>query len=322
MIIDVRCRLTTKEGSDYFRTQTQKSGAYGRIAAFKDGTEETFFEEINAAGVTTAVSASGNSPGMKLGDKELPNRTTSNDLMAEVQKRHWGSFIGVAGIDAGGVYHDPIEEIRRCAKMGLRAVFLEPGRSPGCNLDDPRLHPIYEECVKLDLTIIPQTSGPLGGKNIDYAHPQHIERVTEDFPTLRIVCGHGHYPYVREAITVATRRENIYLSPDVYLRMLGREDWLESINENYRAYFGNYGIADRFLFGSAYPLFDLKDYMRFFFSLSWKREVLNRILYKNAIRAFKLEADPVFRKMYKLDLPDEEVDPTPAFIKAERAQKR
>ena len=46
MIIDARCRLTTKEGSDYFRTQTQKSGMFGKIEAFKDGTEETFFDEI------------------------------------------------------------------------------------------------------------------------------------------------------------------------------------------------------------------------------------------------------------------------------------
>ncbi len=104
--------------------------------------------------------------------------------------------------------------------------------------------------------------------------------------------------------------------------MLGKDDWIEAINGNYRAYFGDYGIADRFVFGSAYPLFDLKQYMRFFFGLPWKREVLNRILYKNAIRAFKLEEDPIFKKMYKLDLPDEEVDPTPEFIKAERAKKR
>jgi predicted TIM-barrel fold metal-dependent hydrolase len=113
------------------------------------------------------------------------------------------------------------------------------------------------------------------------------------------------------------RRDNIYLSPDVYLRMLGREEWVEAINQNYKAYFGNYGIADRFVFASAYPLFDLKDYMRFFFSLPWKREVLNRILYRNALRALNLEKDETFRSMYKLDLPDSEVDPTPEFIKAE-----
>ena len=51
----------------------------------------------------------------------------------------------MAGIDAGGVYHEPIQEIRRCAEMGLRAVFIEPGRSPGCDLDDKRLYPIYRQ---------------------------------------------------------------------------------------------------------------------------------------------------------------------------------
>ena len=316
MIIDMRCRLTTSEGSDYFRIQTKKSGMWERVDAFQEGTEESFFAEVAQAGITTAVSVSGNNPGMKLGSKNLPDRTTSNDYMADVQRRNWGRFIGVAGIDAGAVFHDPIEEIKRCAELGLRAIFIEPGRSPGCLLSDPRLYPIYEKCVELDLTVIPQTSGPLGGKNIDYANPKYVEQVAEDFPDLRIICGHGHYPYVREAITMCTRRDNVYLSPDIYLRQLGTEDWLKAINENIGAYFGGFGLADRFVFGSAYPLFDLKEYIRFFFSLPWKPEVLSRILYKNALRALNLQDDPVFRQMYGLDLPDEETDSTPGFLKA------
>lgn len=316
MIIDMRCRLTTSEGSDYFRIQTKKSGMWERVDAFQEGTEESFFAEVAQAGITTAVSVSGNNPGMKLGSKNLPDRTTSNDYMADVQQRNWGRFIGVAGIDAGAVFHDPIEEIKRCAELGLRAIFIEPGRSPGCLLSDPRLYPIYEKCVELDLTVIPQTSGPLGGKNIDYANPKYVEQVAEDFPDLRIICGHGHYPYVREAITMCTRRDNVYLSPDIYLRQLGTEDWLKAINENIGAYFGGFGLADRFVFGSAYPLFDLKEYIRFFFSLPWKPEVLSRILYKNALRALNLQDDPVFRQMYGLDLSDEETDSTPGFLKA------
>ena len=316
MIIDMRCRLTTSEGSDYFRIQTKKSGMWERVDAFQEGTEESFFAEVAQAGITTAVSVSGNNPGMKLGSKDLPDRTTSNDYMADVQRRNWGRFIGVAGIDAGAVFHDPIEEIERCAELGLRAIFIEPGRSPGCLLSDPRLYPIYEKCVELDLTVIPQTSGPLGGKNIDYANPKYVEQVAEDFPDLRIICGHGHYPYVREAITMCTRRDNVYLSPDIYLRQLGTEDWLKAINENIGAYFGGFGLADRFVFGSAYPLFDLKEYIRFFFSLPWKPEVLSRILYKNALRALNLQDDPVFRQMYGLDVPDEKTDLAPEFLKA------
>src|SRR5690348_15128144 len=125
MIIDARCRLTTEKDSEYFRKQTQKSGMFGKIAAFQNSTEATFFDEIGASGVTTAVSVSGNNPGMTLGYKQLPDRTTSNDMMADVQKRHWGKFIGVGGIDAGGVYHEPVKEIQRCAQLGLRAIFIE-----------------------------------------------------------------------------------------------------------------------------------------------------------------------------------------------------
>ena len=168
------------------------------------------------------------------------------------------------------------------------------GARLGCLLSDPRLYQIYEKCVGLDLTVIPQTSGPLGGKNIDYANPKYVEQVAEDFPDLRIICGHGHYPYVREAITMCTRRDNVYLSPDIYLRQLGTEDRLKAINENIGAYFGGFGLADRFVFGSAYPLFDLKEYIRFFFSLPWKPEVLSRILYKKRAARFESARRPGF----------------------------
>lgn len=318
MIVDVRCRLTTTEGAEYFRIQTQRSGIFDQIGGLREGTEEAFFSDIANAGITTAVSVSGNNPGIKLGHAVLPDRTTSNDHMADVQRRNWGRFIGVAGIDAGGVYHDPIQEIERCAKLGLLAVFIEPGRSPGCLLDDPRLYPIYQKCLDLDLTLIPQTSGPLGGRNIDYANPTYLEQVADDFPDLRILAGHACYPFVREAITMCTRRQNVYMSPDIYLSKLGTEDWLKGVNENIASYILPFGLADRFCFGTAYPVIDPRAYMRFFFSLGWKREVLPRILYRNALRVLNLENDPTFRELYKLDTPDDEVDPVPAFLTAER----
>ena len=62
------------------------------------------------------------------------------------------------------------------------------------------------------------------------------------------------------------------------------------------------GMADQFLFGSAYPFYPIKEYVDEFFSkFAWKKEVLDRILYKNALKALKLENDPVFREMYELD---------------------
>jgi len=291
MIIDARCRITIPEAGAFF-TDLAKARGVGQA-----GTVEGFFAELDAAGITTAVCVCGNNPTISFGRIRMPPRTMSNDLMARLQKEHWGRIVGVAGIDTGNVHHDAMEELDRCHGLGLRAVFIEPGHSPGCDIDDPRLYPLYEKCERLGMTVLPQASGPTGGRNIDYAHPRHVDRIADDFPQLRIVCGHACYPYVREAIIVAARREHVYVSPDSYLFDMGTEDWVKAVNSSH------YGVADRFLFGTAYPAVQLAPYMKAFFDLSWSPEALPGMLYRNALRAFGLEDDPTFRRMYGLDTP-------------------
>lgn len=291
-IIDVRCRVTIPEAGGYFSGRAKARGRFDAIKSFAKGTIEAFFEEIGEVGIATAVSTSGQTPEMTIGGRVMAARITSNDLMVKLQNEHWGRFIGVAGIDAGNVLHDSLAEVERCAALGLRVVFIEPGRSPGCDLDDRRLYPLYEKCLEHDLTLFPQTSGPWGGKSIDYAHPRHIDQVAEDFPALRIIAGHACYPYVREAIIVAARHENVFLSPDMYIVQMGSEDWVKSLNRNF------FGLQDQFLFGTSFPSVPIKPLMDEFWTLGIKDEVLPKILYKNALRALKLEDDPTFKEMY------------------------
>ena len=291
-MIDVRCRVTIPEAGSYFSQRAKDRGRFDSIKSFAKGTIEGFFEEIGEVGITTAVSTSGQTPAMTIGGKVMAARTTPNDLMVKLQKEHWGKFIGVAGIDAGNVLHDSMQELERCAQMGLRVMFIEPGRSPGCDIDDRRLYPLYEKCLEHDMVFFPQTSGPWGGKNIDYAHPRHIDQVAEDFPQLRIIAGHACYPYVREAIIVASRHDNVFLSPDMYVVQMGSEDWVKSLNRNY------FGLQDQFLFATCFPSIPLKPFMEEFWTLPLKEEILPKILYKNALRVFKLEDDPTFKRLY------------------------
>lgn len=294
MIVDVRCRLTTPEAGGYYAVAAQRFGGAAANEALADGTIAGFYRELGAAGITTAVSVSGQGPGRKVARWQIPARTTSNDLMAELQRAHWGRFVGVGGIDGGSVVHDAVAEVARCAQLGLRVVFVDHARSPGCPPDDRRLYPIYEKCVELDLALIPQMSGPLGGDLVAWAHPAHLERVAEDFPELRIIAEHGCYPYVREAIVVAARRENVYLSADMYLFHLGTEDWLKAVNADL------FSFRDKFLFGTSYPTIPLRPYVEQFFALPWQSDALPKILYRNALRALKLDGDPTFKAMYNL----------------------
>lgn len=293
MIIDMRCRYTGGTSATYFQDRMTHAGKFDRIKAFSESSAKAFFQEVSAAGVTTAVSVSGCNPGARLGRFDLPARTSSNDELAAVQTAHPGQFLAVAGIDVSNQFHDALTEIERCVReLGMRAVTIEPGRAPGCLLNDPLLYPIYDLCQALDVSVIPQTSGGLGGKYVDYANPHYIEEIAEAFPHLRIICGHGCYPYVREAIVIASRRENVWLSPDGYFFHLGHEDWVRAINHNLM------GFADRFLFGSAYPLTAIGAFVENFMKLGWKPEVAEKLLYRNALVALNLESDPLFRKLY------------------------
>jgi predicted TIM-barrel fold metal-dependent hydrolase len=296
MILDMRCRLTTEGTADYFHNQLNKH-APALSSSLKEGSIEAFFADISASGITTAVSVSGNNPGGRIGKKLFPDRTTPNDLLAQVQKQYPGRFIGVAGIDASNTFHNALDEIERCVvTLGLKAVFIEPGRAPGCLLNDPCLYPIYDKCSQLGIPIIPQTSGLYGGKTIDYAHPKYIDQIAADFPDLHIICGHGCYPYVREAIVVAARNEHVWMSPDLFLlHGLGASDWVQAVNSNL------HGFANKFIFGSGYPMGNLNGYVKNFHKIPWNKDVLERILYRNALRALKLDTDPVFRALYQLE---------------------
>jgi predicted TIM-barrel fold metal-dependent hydrolase len=301
-IIDVRCRVTVKEAGDYFANTAKQAGRFHfyrtrplieDIKSYAEGTMEAFLREIGEGKIHTAVSVSGQTPGgIVIGGKPKAARTMSNDLMAKLQKENWGRVIGVAGIDVGNVLHNAVDEIERSYKLGLRVVFIEPGRSPGCDVDDRCLYPVYEKCTELDMMMIPQTSGPYAGKNMDCCHPHRLDRVAQDFPKMRILAGHGCYPYVREAIILAARNENVFVSPDMYLIQLGTEEWLKAVNSNF------FGFQDQFLFGTGFPAVPILPYMEEFWKLPWKEEVLPKILYKNALRAFKLEQDPTFREIY------------------------
>ncbi|HMB53144.1 MAG TPA: amidohydrolase family protein [Thermoanaerobaculia bacterium] len=284
MIVDVRCRLAAASDGSYL---SSRNSAKSHPAGLS---EEAFFRHLDRAGVRTAVSVSGNNDGLDLGAVRLPPRRTSNDEQARLEAVHPGRFLGVAGIDVGGALHDPLAELERCAgELAMPRVGIEPGRAPfgAENPADRRLHPFYERAEALGVTVFLQTSGFYGGRNLDYAHPRWIDRVADDFPELRLVCGHGCYPFVRELIAVAVRRRHVYPSPDLYVFAPTRNEWRYAVNKGL--------IAEQFLFASGYPLGgSLVRTVDRYLLLGFRPRRLDGVLFRNALAALGLEEDPRF----------------------------
>ncbi len=186
----------------------------------------------------------------------------------------------MAGIDAGNESIDAVKEIERSViELKLRGICIEPGRY-GIYLNDPLLFPIYEKCVELGVPIIPHTGGLGGvGPNITFANPSYVDDVAREFPGLTIICGHGCYPYIREACCVAYRHANVFLSPDLTMLLPGAEDYVKASNGF---------MQDQFIFGSGYPAAPMGELLEAHNRAGFKEEVLGKVLYKNAVRALKL----------------------------------
>jgi predicted TIM-barrel fold metal-dependent hydrolase len=182
-------------------------------------------------------------------DEETPSGLAGlpNDYYADLVRKYPDRFIGVAGIDPfKGM--DAVREIRRCHELGLRGVAVRPfmfGISP----TDARMYPIYSTCVELDMPIWLHLSINYSTRSMEVERPIHLDRVAEHFPELKMIAGHGGWPWVSEMMAVAWRNPNVYVDIASYLpRYLAMpgSGWETLLS------LGNSILQDRILFGSTW----------------------------------------------------------------------
>lgn len=231
---------------------------------------ELLIQEMDEAGITCGV-APGRTGGVF--------GSMSNDDLMQLLSKYPGKFIALAGIDPVN-RKNAIKEIDRAIAMGLKGVVLEPGLSHiPMHIDDARVYPLYAYCEDRKIPVLLMAGGN-AGPDCSYSSPEHIDRVARDFPELVLISGHGNWPWVSQIIHVCYRRPNVYLSPDTYMfGMPGAQEFVDAINGF---------LADRFLFGSAYPFVSLKSAVDRFLKLGIREEFLDRVLYANAARILEL----------------------------------
>lgn len=278
-VIDMRCRPPLPEFRQYFdldriAAQGARTGAPVVSRAFVEGSMELFFEEMDEAGIALAVVQGRNSPERFMGVR-FNASYIANDRIAELQRRHPDRFVGFAGIDCSNTVHDAVAETRRClADLGLRGIFVEPGRALGAAPDDERLFPIYEQCMAAGAPVSIMT-GPYAGPDIAASAPVSIDRLATRFPALTIICGHGCWPYAGEIVAVAFKHRGVYVSPDMYLFAPGAAPYVEAANAMLRG---------QMLFGSAYPLRPMGQSVAQSRELPFTADALSAYLYDNAAR--------------------------------------
>lgn len=239
----------------------------------RDTSFDLMLKEMDEAGVEWGVVPGRISP--VLGTIE------AEDIAAIVARKP-DRLIGYAGIDPVN-RRKAIAAIDAAVKMGMKGVVIEPGLSSNpMHLDDGRMYPIYAQCEDLKIPVLFMAGGN-AGPDVTYTSPEHIDRVARDFPDLKIISGHGNWPWAAQMIHVCYRRPNIWLSPDMYIfgGMPGAQDYVNAANGF---------MSERFLFATAYPLLPFKDGVETFLKFPLKESVIDRVLYKNAAELLGLKA--------------------------------
>ena len=211
-----------------------------------------------------------------------------NDRVAEIMKRYPGRFIGFAGVEPHKG-SKAVDEVDRCVnELGLKGVGLRPFMH-GIYANDPKYFPIYARCQELGVPVWMHTSiNWTTERRMDFGRPIHLDDVCMRFPALKIIAGHGGWPWVNEMVALAWRHENLYLDFSAH-----RPKYMAKQGSGWEMllHFGNTTIQDKVLFGSDWLNMGLhiSKVIEEVRALPLKPEVIEKWLGKNAEKVFGME---------------------------------
>lgn len=196
---------------------------------------------------------------------------TINDFIAN-QCGENKEFYGFGTMHAD--FEDKIGEIQRFVNMGLKGVKIHPD-TQRFDLDDERMFELYDYISQMQIPILIHT----GDYRYSYSHPEKFKRILHLFPKLVAIGAHFGGWSVHDLAYEYLAEENCYLDTSSSFMMMGMKRAKELIRL--------YG-AERILFGTDFPMWNAKEELEKFYSMSLTNEENELILYKNAEKILKV----------------------------------
>jgi uncharacterized protein len=188
------------------------------------------------------------------------------------------------GVDPSALTpEENVEHLREMAGLGAKGIKLHPvvqQFAPG----DPRMHPVYEACRELGLTVLSHTGSAKGGET--FADPKGFASVLMDFPGLTIVLAHLGGGQWRQTAELAEA------FPDLAFDLCEIVAWAgapEAPSQDELAQLIQHIGAERVMLGTDFPWYDLDTTAEQVMSLPvLSTEEKEAILGANAVRILGL----------------------------------
>ena len=216
-----------------------------------------------------------------------PGHVIPNDFIADYVSRYPGRAAGLASVHPNDP--DAPQDFERSVKeLGLKGLKLSPVYQ-GFDPWSPQAWHLYEIANQYNAVLMFHMGGaydPHG--TLEWGSPLLLDKIGRAFPGLRIIVAHFGQPMMQETVMLMRKNKNVFT------------DLSARFHRKWQLYNGlmvgiEYGIADRILFGSDFPVLTTKEAMDAFKSINdWgdgvrlppiPEELINDILYN---RPFEL----------------------------------
>ena len=263
MVIDAHCHIYPDKIAD---KAAHSTGRFYSLPTTYDGKVSTLLENGAKAGIDKFIVQS---------VATTPKQVSSiNKFIAAEVTAHPDKLYGL------GTLHPDSEDIRadveELVSLGLGGVKLHPDIQQ-FKLDDYRCLKIYELCEEFKLPVLLHT----GDSRYDYSNPNRLIPILNIYDKMVVIGAHfGGWSMWDEASKLLADRENFYVDCSSSFYALS--------DDKIREIIARYGV-DRVLFGTDYPMWNVETDLKRFYTLGYKKEDSDKILYQNAVKVYGLK---------------------------------
>ena len=208
-------------------------------------------------------------------------RNVPNEFIAEYISQYPGRAVGLASVhpdDPGAA--DNFE--RSVKELGLKGLKLSPVYQ-GFDPWSPQAWRLYEVANDLNVPVMFHMGGAYPpSATLEWGNPLLLDKIGRAFPDLRIIVAHFGQPMMQETVILMRKNKNVFT------------DLSARFHRKWQLYNGlqvaiEYGVTDRILFGSDFPVMTTKEAVNAFGSINdWgngitlppiPEELINEIIY-------------------------------------------
>jgi len=165
-------------------------------------------------------------------------------------------------------------------------IKLTPGRQYFYP-NERRCRRVYQVAEKYGIPVIIHSGDPFYSfAKVKYTNPIYIDDVAVEHPHLKIIIAHSGNPWLEDAAEVAYKNENVFLDVSGWFMGNVETSYAKIMKSKVEFLVSYLEDCEKILYGTDWPIIQMKPYIDFTKSLELKKYQLRKILYKNALKVF------------------------------------